>query len=69
MMIESLPDERLVPVDTVAEWLSLSRDRVVRMAHGTDRAGVRIPCVRISRQVTLFKVGDLRKFIEERYRK
>ena len=68
-MIEELPDERLLPPETVAKVLCMSRDRLLRMAHGRDKTGVRIPCVRISKYQTLFKAGDVRRFIEERYRK
>ena len=68
-MIEELPDERLLPPETVAKVLCMSRYRLLRMAHGRDKTGVRIPCVRISKYQTLFKAGDVRRFIEERYRK
>ena len=68
-MIEELPDARLLPPETVAKVLCMSRDRLLRMAHGRDKTGVRIPCVRISKYQTLFKAGDVRRFIEERYRK
>ena len=68
-MIEELPDERLLPPETVAKVLCMSRARLLRMAHGRDKTGVRIPCVRISKYQTLFKAGDVRRFIEERYRK
>ena len=66
-MIEDLPDERLLPVDTVAQYLNLSKRTVIKMARGRHDSGRRLPCVKVTERKLLFKVGDIRSFIRENY--
>jgi hypothetical protein len=66
-MIESLPDDRIVPFETAVKYLQMSPRTLKEFALDTHRSGQRIPAIVISRQCVNFYVKDLRAFAAEKY--
>ncbi len=67
--LKHLADDTIVPPGTAAEYLCLSKRRIVELAAGRDRSSSRrqLPCLRYSKKHFAFYVGDLKKFAADSY--
>ncbi len=65
--LEHLPDEAIISKEAVAEYLHMPVKRLVEIASGRERSGLYLPCHRVSARHYLFKVGDVRKFLDSCY--
>ena len=66
-MIEDLPGDRIVPIETAVKYLQLPRRRVVKLATGRCETGKTLPCIRMSKKQINFYVKDLREFAASCY--
>ena len=67
--IRHLADDTIVPLETAAEYLCLSRRKIIELAAGRDRSSSRrrLPCLRFSKKKFAFYVRDLKKFAADSY--
>ena len=65
--LEHLPPDLLVPIETVMHYTGLPRRTIIQMAKGKHTAG-KLPYVDFGQRHKRFRVRDVLKFIEDRYR-
>ena len=67
--LKNLEDDAIVPLETAAEYLCLSKRKIVELAAGRDRSSSRrqLPCLRYSKKHFAFYVGDLKQFAADSY--
>ena len=67
--LNNLKDDTIVPLETAAEYLCLSKRKIVELAAGRDRSSSRrrLPCLRYSKKNIAFYVGDLKQFAADSY--
>ena len=67
--LKNLEDDAIVPLETAAEYLCLSKRKIVELAACRDRSSSRrrLPCLRYSKKNIAFYVGDLKQFAADSY--
>ena len=67
--LKNLEDDAIVPLETAAEYLCLSKRKIVELAAGRarSRSRRRLPCLRYSKKNIACYVGDLKQFAAESY--
>jgi len=60
-----LPEDLLVPIETVEKYTGLPRKTISRFAHGKHATGKKLPYYNFGQRDLRFRVSDIKVFVED----